>query len=1420
MSISKQIQEFFRKVYLSRLMNGELNLVRFYSLCGIFIPITGYLFIYNGKVYPLFAMIGFSVAFASLFFSSFLFSYVQKNISRLFLGLLTLVLFSAIGSGYINGFTVDYTFGLIIGAVVITLVIIRLRHLAYFSTLLSVLLLVSILLSDKVAISKSYIFFFLFFYTLFVFFFLRQRIKLLMDLEDNERLLSKIVDTSNDAIFLLDFVNLKPIRYNERAMALFDLTPEDLAENLSQILIKQPYNTLEYQVIYAQLKEKGTYTAERECVSKSGRTFWAQLVLNIILIKQERVLLVRITDIQATKQKEEKLLKDKFLAESYIDLTASIIIVLNKDNTIALLNKYGCELLGVREEEILGKDYFELFIPYHERANLKTLHQNNIGQGNIIEKYENGIQTITGEIKTIAWRNSLVYDENGNVTGTLSIGIDLTEERKREQRVSLVESRLHNLVASLPNAVFYESGGGREYMSENFQNLLGYSAEDFAQNKGKYRMIIHPEDIDKVEKEIGDWENGSNDSVLRLEYRARHADGHFIWIEDLISKIKPMEQDPYHAGILLDISERKQLDQELKESESKFRMLSYSAPIGIFQLDQFGVPIFANKAVEEVCGLKIDEMTEDTIRELVHPSDRNKVFSESQTVSLKQNGLELEFRIIAKGTNKVKWVKVFSQGIRRGELFLGWIGTIEDVTSLKTSALRLQESEQRFRLLSEASNEGVFLSFEDIIIDSNEQFVKMLGFERKDDVLGLKFINFVEENSVALVKENQEGKYNQTYMIKMVGASGSIFSVELKEEVVPYYGRPVRISVLNDVTERKQFEADLKQSNDRYRNLIDYLPLGLFLINSDDQINFANQSAERILGQSHDHLVGMNIYKLLPNDYRTDLAIFLKEIREKGKAVSLETKLLKQGAERLIEVEISARLVMEGKETFVQLGFQDISVRKALSREQMRAQIAEETNLQLQYEIDERQKVETRLLSEQEYKKSLIESSLDMIVSTDLDYNIVEFNPAASYTFGYKQEEIQGLEISALFTNKKSYEEWNETMQEFGQFVGELSLRKKDGRILDVYLTSSKIVVDGKVVGLMGVIRDVTEQKKRQDELRESEERFRVIYNQAFIGIARIAKTGRFILVNKRVTSILGYSPEELNKKLFFELLHPDDLHTVLAKWDLLSTGQIDNFEAEQRYIHKTGAELYVKVSVSLVRDSKGNPQYFIASYEDITERKAAEMQIQDSLKEKEILIKEIHHRVKNNMQVISSILNLQTLYIDDERTIEMLKESQNRIKSMSYIHESLYQSRNLSHFNFTDYIRNLVSNLGQSYNLFKESVEIYYELDQVSLGLDTAIPLGLVINELVTNSFKYAFVETGTGKLEVILKSLGNGNYSLVIADNGKGFPPQIDFRATESLGLQLVTTLVQQIQGKIELDNQKGAIFTILFKENQPEN
>ena len=199
------------------------------------------------------------------------------------------------------------------------------------------------------------------------------------------------------------------------------------------------------------------------------------------------------------------------------------------------------------------------------------------------------------------------------------------------------------------------------------------------------------------------------------------------------------------------------------------------------------------------------------------------------------------------------------------------------------------------------------------------------------------------------------------------------------------------------------------------------------------------------------------------------------------------------------------------------------------------------------------------------------------------------------------------------------------------------------------------------------------------------------------------------------------------------------------------------------------------------------------------------------------MLLKEVHHRVKNNLQVISSILNLQSSYVKDQGTLNILKESQNRIKSMAFIHESLYQTKDFSSINFTEYVQNLANNLMHSYSNINHDVKLKLDIQNVFLNLDLAIPCGLIINEIVSNALKYAFVEKREDCEIRINMSVRGDKLLLMIGDNGKGLPANIDYRNTESLGLQLVVTLVDQLSGTIELENNNGVNFIIIFKYNE---
>ncbi|MFO7448409.1 MAG: histidine kinase dimerization/phosphoacceptor domain -containing protein [Ignavibacteriaceae bacterium] len=237
--------------------------------------------------------------------------------------------------------------------------------------------------------------------------------------------------------------------------------------------------------------------------------------------------------------------------------------------------------------------------------------------------------------------------------------------------------------------------------------------------------------------------------------------------------------------------------------------------------------------------------------------------------------------------------------------------------------------------------------------------------------------------------------------------------------------------------------------------------------------------------------------------------------------------------------------------------------------------------------------------------------------------------------------------------------------------------------------------------------------------------------------------------------------------------------------------------ELEKRVIERTAA-------LSKANDELKN---------EVIQRKLAQEQINQSLQEKVILLQEIHHRVKNNLQVISSLLNLQSGYIEDEKSLEIFRESQNRVRSMALIHERLYQSKDLNKIEFAGYISSLCKDLFSSYNIDTDRISLKSDLTGIFFEIDTAILCGLIINELISNSLKHAFPENRRGEIYIGLHFIEGSGYILIVRDNGIGFPDDLDFRNTESLGLQLVNTLTEQLGGNIELNTNNNTEFKITF-------
>lgn len=459
-----------------------------------------------------------------------------------------------------------------------------------------------------------------------------------------------------------------------------------------------------------------------------------------------------------------------------------------------------------------------------------------------------------------------------------------------------------------------------------------------------------------------------------------------------------------------------------------------------------------------------------------------------------------------------------------------------------------------------------------------------------------------------------------------------------------------------------------------------------------------------------------------------------------------------------------------------------------------------------------------KTLRESEIKyREMFESATDAIFILDMDGSFIDVNSVAYSRLGYSKEEMLAMHVSQLdppeFAAKVP--ERLAQLRDRGFAVFETAHVKKDGTVMPVEVNARLYAYEGKKV-FLSFIRDITERKKAEEKLRESENRFRGAFENVSFGASIVNLNGQFLRVNQALCRMLGYSMEELLSMTFSDITHPDDVQIGLDALNKQLSGECDFMSFEKRYLRKNGTVLNVIISPAVIRDNLGNPQCFVALFQDITERKKVEEQIQKSLKEKETLIREVHHRVKNNMQVITSLLKLQAQKIQDKELRKPFEESEQRIRAMALVHERLYQKEDLSGINFSDYIHHIIRELKAVYSIDVRKIAVKINVEDIVLEVDSAIPCGLIINELITNCFKYAFPGDRTGEVVVSFTKEGN-TYRLSIRDNGVGLPAGFDYRQTSTLGMEIVNVLTKQLLGTLNVRSDGGTEVFIAFTKKE---
>lgn len=800
----------------------------------------------------------------------------------------------------------------------------------------------------------------------------------------------------------------------------------------------------------------------------------------------------------------------------------------------------------------------------------------------------------------------------------------------------------------------------------------------------------------------------------------------------------------------------------VKKSEQRFRSLSTCSPVGIFLIDIAGNCTYTNPLFQSICGSKLEANFTEGWLQSVHPEDRTQVLVDWNVWTKGDREYSKEFRLLTQA-GIVRWVNVRSSPMLsdQGELN-GYVGTVEDITERKRAEEALQQSEERFRLLVEnVKDYAIFMINTDGRITSWNAGVERIFGYHESEIIGQHF------SCIFTLADIQSGQPEQELSTAVAKGRADDERWHLCKNGTTFWASGVVtafrddagnlrgfIKVVRDITERKQTEEALQKAKEEL------------------EIRVENRTTE--LKNANDCLQSEIIER-----QQTEKALLESQIRLKLiNNISTAGITLGMSVEQIIEHTI--KQISEYFQTF----------RVTYSTIDNQGKFAVINSIEPQG-ISGTKELVLDLTIAPEYAISLCMKECVIVEEVTQD---VRLKPLASK---FLANGIQAL-LNVPFQHPNS-------------LVGLLSFESSQSRKWREHEIATLVGIAQYLSILVKNAHAQHQRRRAELELRTSEERYRQLVELSPYTIF-IQFDGKFALINSAGAKLLGVvKPKELVGKSVLDFVHPDYQKIFTSRIQQIKEETRDIALIEEKWIRSDGT--VVDVEVAAIPFSYEGKLAIQVVVHDITGRKQAAEQIKVSLKEKEVLLREVNHRVKNNLQIISSLLSLQSGYVNDQQTIEVLQHCESRVMSMALIHEQLYQSKDFARIDFAEYVENLVTNLFSSYDVSSEAITLKLDVDNIFLSVDIAIPCGLIINELVLNSLKHAFIIGQKGEVCIELCANDDNCLTLSISDNGIGFPKNLDFQNTESLGLQIVVALTSQLEGTIELIRNIGTKFKIKF-------
>ena len=1157
------------------------------------------------------------------------------------------------------------------------------------------------------------------------------------------------------------------------------------------------------------LKDNLWHTHENRFYRKDGSIMVAELSIKAVRNSDGSVKYLEgfMKDITERRENEEQIKENERKYRTLFNLSPDYILVIGADGTLMDINDAAQKVIGVSKEDLIGKPYTKIGIFPEEDMPLHLENVSHILKGNDIKPYESRFFDKDGVVRYVeTYIKSLKRD--GEISAFQVISHDITERKENEESIKKSESYYRTIFENTGTAtLIFGDDGIISLANTKCEELSGYSKEEI---EGKMNWIDFA--VEEEKEKLMNYHNLrviDSDSVPRnYELKLVNKEGA---IRDIYANVVSIPYTNNRLVSLLDITEEKQSRKALQESKTKLKMAMDMAKLVYWESDIESSMFIFDDQFYKLYGTTAEkeggtEMSFEEYAQRFVPPEESHLVAEEVAKVLETDDpdyfSQVEHSIIrADGEKRFITARI---GVIKDEAgrTIKTYGANQDITELKKAEIekqKLLEQLQQFAEKLVVSNEELQETTEELHVANEE--LRQQG----DDLIRT---NQALHESEQRVRKKLESILSPEENIENLDLADIIDASAIQLLLDNFY-KLTRISIgILDLEGNVLVGVGWQDICTKFHRV--HPETCKYCLESDTQLSKGVSPGEFKMYKcknnmwdiatpimiGNQHFGNIFLGQFFFEDEKPDYELFRMQARKCGFNEEEYIAALK-AAPRLSKDTIneSMSFFMRFANIISQLSYSNIKLAKSLTNGE----------------------ILTKSLQESENRnRRLLENSFDAVVIHS-EGKIISANSAAMKLLGVKSPE-EFINIPLLNFVHPNYRKT--VIKRVGKMLGnktvppaEEKFLTLDGRVIDVEVLATGFHYKDKHA-VQVVFRDISEQKKAEEALKISEAYYRTIFENTGALTMIVEEDTTISLVNNEFEKSSGYSKEEVEgKRRWTEFVVNKDELEEMMEYHHLRRGNPElvprNYELQLIDKYETIKDAFI--TVSIIPGTKKS----LVSLLDINERKKAENKIKASLNEKEVLLKEIHHRVKNNLQIISSLLDLQANYVDDKEAINVLQESQNRVKSMAMIHEMLYQSPDLASINISNYIQNLVQDLFYSYGA-KNNVIPIIDVEQTFLNIETAIPCGLIMSELVSNSLKYAFPNNETiGEIFVSVHSYDK-EFELIISDNGIGLPEDLDFKDMQtSLGLRLVNMLVKQLEGSIELERTHGTKFKIKFRE-----